>query len=218
VSENTSRRQPGRILVTSRAGAPRDVIKTCVRKIAQLGPSIQQLPARRRVRSPWSGHHVGGLEAFDVAVALHRRHEDVEQPEDHEQAGRHVFELGRTTQLAADGRRPAQQHRHDADERACAEDGHGEAKRAGLHFEVVALGGVVDGGDRPRDADAEEHVDGVTAGHVADRRVGVFVVDGRHLAGERVCTSASINTRHHARISCLILCFFGVFLNTRPST
>jgi len=48
---------------------------------------------------------------------------------------------------------------------------------------------VVDGGDGPCDADAKEHVDGVATGNVADRRVGILVVDRRHLARKRVYTS-----------------------------
>ena len=127
------------------------------------------------------------LEALDVAVALERRHHDVEEPEEEEQRRRDVLDADGAAELAADGRRAADQHRDDGDERARAEDGHREAQSARLDDEPVALGRVVYGRDRPRDADAEEHVDRVAAGDVADRRVGVLVVDRRHLARERVC-------------------------------
>jgi len=109
------------------------------------------------------------LEAFDVAVALERRHHDVEEPEEKQECRGGVLDLDRTTQLAADRRHTTHQHRHNADERACAEDGDGETETAGLDFEVVALGRVVDGCYRPRDADAKKHVDRVATGHVADR-------------------------------------------------
>lgn len=52
--------------------------------------------------------------------------------------------------------------------------------------ELVAVHGVVDGGDGPGDADAQEHVHGVAAGHVAHGVVSCAVLDRGHLARERV--------------------------------
>lgn len=54
------------------------------------------------------------------------------------------------------------------------------------HDEGFAVIGSVDGGDGPGDADAQEDVDGITSRHVADRRVGVLILSGRHFAGEHV--------------------------------
>jgi hypothetical protein len=44
----------------------------------------------------------------------------------------------------------------------------------------------VNGCHRPRDADAQENVDGVGTGDVADRVVGGFVSDGGHLTGKGI--------------------------------
>lgn len=52
--------------------------------------------------------------------------------------------------------------------------------------ELTSVVGVIAGGQRPGEPDAEEHVHRIAAGHVADAGVGVFVLDGGHLAGERV--------------------------------
>jgi len=150
----------------------------------------------RRLRWPNVGRSgaEADLEALDVAVALQRRHHDVEQPQEEQERRGYILDLGRTTQLATDRRDTAHQNRDDGDERACAEDGDGEAECAGLDHERVALGRVVDGRDRPRDADAKEHVHCVAAGHVTDRRVSVLVVYCRHLARKRVCTNTTTTT------------------------
>ena len=58
---------------------------------------------------------------------------------------------------------------------------------ARLNFEVESLWLPVDGGDGPGDADAEEHVDGVGARHVAHRVVRTIVADGSRFRGERIC-------------------------------
>ena len=57
---------------------------------------------------------------------------------------------------------------------------------ADRHDEFAAVGGPVDGGHGPGDADAEEDVDGVGAGDVAHGGVGRLVLDGGSLGGERV--------------------------------
>ena len=45
---------------------------------------------------------------------------------------------------------------------------------------------MVNGGDGPSDADAEEDIDGVAASHIADRIVGVLVLNGGDFGGEGV--------------------------------
>ena len=175
-------------MTTSPAGA-RDVIETCAQRTMSDSfiQRIQPAHGTCSVAECRSVSRAGTwLEAGDVAVALQWRHHDVEEPEEEEQCWGHVLEPDWTAQLAANGRRATQQHRYDADERTDAEDCDGEAQRASLHLEVVSLGRVVDGSYRPRDTDTEEHVDGIAAGDVADRRVGVLVVNGCHLAGKRV--------------------------------
>ena len=62
----------------------------------------------------------------------------------------------------------------------------GRPSPSGGDLELLALGPPVDGGDGPGDADAEEDVDGVGAGHVAHGRVRGVVLDGGHLRSERV--------------------------------
>ena len=58
---------------------------------------------------------------------------------------------------------------------------------SGVNLKGSADASVVDGGDGPRDADAEEDVDGVGTGDVADGGVGGIVLDGSDLGGEGVC-------------------------------
>ena len=57
---------------------------------------------------------------------------------------------------------------------------------------------MVDGGDGPRDTDAEEDVDGVGAGDVSDGGVGGVVLDGGHLTGEGVCSKM----KHLSKVQC----------------
>lgn len=45
---------------------------------------------------------------------------------------------------------------------------------------------MVDGGNGPGNADTEEHVDGITTGDVTDTGVGVLVLNGGDLTGERI--------------------------------
>lgn len=42
------------------------------------------------------------------------------------------------------------------------------------------------GGHWPGDADTKEDVDGVTTRHIADRSIGVLVLNGGHFAGKRI--------------------------------
>ena len=59
-------------------------------------------------------------------------------------------------------------------------------KEVGSPGVVSAAGLVVDGGDGPGDADAEEDVDGVGAGHVTHGVVRGLVLDSGGLGGEGV--------------------------------
>ena len=58
------------------------------------------------------------------------------------------------------------------------------------------LGFPVEGGDQPRHAETEEHVDRVGPGHVSDRVVGGVVHGGRLLAGEQI---GQTGTERHER-------------------
>ena len=127
------------------------------------------------------------LEAPDVAVSLQAGEEDVEEPEAQEERGGGELGAARAAQLAADVRpAPVQQH-GDPHEGEDGEERDGESQRAGAHLEGAALHRPVHGGHRPGHAQAQEHVHGVGARHVADGCVGALVLQRRHLAGERVC-------------------------------
>ena len=122
-----------------------------------------------------------------MAVGLQRSQQDVQEPDrDKEEAG---DELGGpwSPQLPPGHAGPPAVHEHHhAHQRHDGEQGDGEGQRARIHVESLALCPPVDGGDGPRHADAQEDVDGVAAGHVADGGVGVLVLDGGDLAGEGV--------------------------------
>jgi len=122
----------------------------------------------------------------DDSVGLHGRDGDVGDPEaDKDGGGDGLDGLG-TAQLAAHGGVAPDQQDADGDQSLHAENGHGEAQASGLDEELFTLGCPVDGCHGPRDADAEEDVDGVGTGHVADRVVGSLVLDGSHFTGESV--------------------------------
>ena len=126
------------------------------------------------------------LEAFDVAVGDHGGDEDVGHPEaDQDDAGDHLLAV-RAAQLPADGLATTQDEDEDGEESHDAEDRHRHGQGARRHVELVAVHRVVHGSHGPGDADAQEDVDGVGAGHVADGGVGVAVVDGGYFAGEGV--------------------------------
>lgn len=122
-----------------------------------------------------------------MAVSLQAGEEDVEEPEAQEERGGGELGAARAAQLAADVRpAPVQQH-GDPHEGEDGEERDGESQRAGAHLEGAALHRPVHGGHRPGHAQAQEHVHGVGARHVADGCVGALVLQRRHLAGERVC-------------------------------
>lgn len=53
------------------------------------------------------------------------------------------------------------------------------------------MGCVVNSCHCPCDADTQENIDGVTARHVADTRIRIFVLNGCHLTCERICEDES---------------------------
>lgn len=122
-----------------------------------------------------------------MAVGLQRSQQDVNQPQRHEQQGREHLASPRPAQLATGHRRPppVQQGGH-AHHGQGGEEGDGEGQVSRVHLKRLALGAPGDGGDGPRHADSEKDVDSVGARHVADGGVGVLVLDGGDLAGERV--------------------------------
>lgn len=122
-----------------------------------------------------------------MAVRLQAGEQDVEEPETEEQqAGQEAGHSG-AAQLPADGGpAPEEQHRH-ADESKDGEESDGERQRPRVHVERLPFDLPVDGRHRPRHADPQEHVDGVAAGDVSNRRIGVLVLDGGHFAGKRIC-------------------------------
>lgn len=122
-----------------------------------------------------------------MAVRIQRRQQDVNQPHGDKQQRRYHLASPRSAQLAAGHRRPppVQQHAHTQPGHD-GEEGDGEGQVSRVHPEHLALGAPEDGRHGPRHADAEEDVDGVGAGDVADGGVSVLVLDGGNLAGERV--------------------------------
>lgn len=61
---------------------------------------------------------------------------------------------------------------------------------------LVAMCPVINSGDRPRDANAQEYVHSITSSHVSNTRVCVFVLDGCHLAGEGVRDAGTESDEH----------------------
>ena len=122
-----------------------------------------------------------------MTVGLERRYNDVQDPQaDEEDRGRKAV-LQRAAELALYRRMPPADHQ-SRDRRECedAKDGDREGESASLDTELRPVDRVLHRCYRPRNADAEENVDGVAARHVADRRVGVLVADGRDLARKRI--------------------------------
>lgn len=126
------------------------------------------------------------LEALDVAVSLQRGEQDVEEPEADEKHGGQHFSSPWTPQLTADvGSAAVHEHPH-TDKGENGEEGDGESQATWLHPEFMALWVVVDGGDGPGHSDAQEDVDGVTARHVSNGRVGVLILCRCHFTGKSV--------------------------------
>lgn len=71
---------------------------------------------------------------------------------------------------------PVKQHR-DGQEGEDGEESDGEGQGAGFHHERLPLHVPVDSRHRPGQADSQEDVDGVAAGHVPDGGVCVGVLD-----------------------------------------
>lgn len=125
-----------------------------------------------------------------MAVGLQWSQQDVNQPQRDEQQRCEHLASPRPAELAAGHRRPsAVQQRGHAHHGQDGEEGDGEGQVSRVHLEGLALGAPGDGGDGPRHANAEEDVDGVGAGDVADGSISVLVLDGGDLAGECVWMS-----------------------------
>lgn len=130
---------------------------------------------------------MGSLEAFYVAVSLQGGEEDVQEPEQHEEAGREQLGSPGAPQFPPDlWPAPVQQHSH-IDEREDGEEGDREGQCAGGHSELFPVGRVVNGGNGPGHTDAQEHIDGVAARDIADGGICILVLGGCHLAGECIC-------------------------------
>eukprot|EP00304_Pavlova_gyrans_P015159 CAMPEP_0206063178 /NCGR_PEP_ID=MMETSP1466-20131121/58098_1 /ASSEMBLY_ACC=CAM_ASM_001126 /TAXON_ID=44452 /ORGANISM="Pavlova gyrans, Strain CCMP608" /LENGTH=346 /DNA_ID=CAMNT_0053438547 /DNA_START=29 /DNA_END=1066 /DNA_ORIENTATION=- len=126
-------------------------------------------------------------EEGDEVEGLQRREEDIKHPEADEQRTRGVLEASGASQLAVrDERQSPDADDSQRDDGAHGEDSHGERERARVHYIFCATSGVVDGGEQPGQAEAQEDVNRVGPRHVADARVRVLVVDGGHLGGEEV--------------------------------
>lgn len=126
------------------------------------------------------------LKAFDVAVGFQAGKEDVEEPQaEEEQCGQQSGHPG-TAQLSSNGWPASEQENSHGDESKDGEQRDREGQRAGVDLELLPFKLPVDRGHRPSQADAQEHVDGVAAGDVADGGVGVLVLHGRHFASKCV--------------------------------
>lgn len=125
---------------------------------------------------------------LDDVVGLQGGEGDVEEPEeDQEGDAADAGPEGSTELSLAEHVQVAAHHQqHDGQQGHHGVDDHAEAQCARRHHEDAALGRVVQGGDHPRQAQTEEHVHGVAAGDVADGVVGVLLLHGGSLAGERV--------------------------------
>jgi hypothetical protein len=124
------------------------------------------------------------LESLDDTVALERGQGQVEEPEAEEQARGEDTGLLRAAELATAELHATDHHERDGNQCERAEERDREGQAARDHNELGAVPGVVEGGRHPGEADAQEHVDRIRAGHVADRAVGVLVVYGSHFASK----------------------------------
>ena len=126
-----------------------------------------------------------------MAVVLQTAEYDVHDPQREEEGGRRHPIVA--AEFSPASRMPTPQHQHgDGGESEDAVDRNGERQIAGQHDERRTVYGVLYGRYRPRQTDAQEHVDGVASGDVADRAVGVLVSDSGHLRGERICTRTEL--------------------------
>lgn len=176
--------------------------------------TVETLPLHPKARAACSSDDALDLGLSDDALDLEGGDEDIRDPEEGEEGGRRVAGGRRATQLAAVDSAP-QVQREEADEREYGKDDDAEAEAARLDDEVglarvcleevlhrgqVAVlgcpllldrsalldGGPVDGTDGPREAQAQEDVDAVGAGDVADASIGGGLGRGRGLGGEQV--------------------------------
>lgn len=54
---------------------------------------------------------------------------------------------------------------------------------------------MVDGSDGPRDTDAKEYIHSITASHIANTGVSIFILDGGYFTGKRIwCKRMSLES------------------------
>lgn len=124
---------------------------------------------------------------MDNVVGFEAGHENVEEPESYEEYDGGRLVLHGAAEFSADNTAAPEHEHRAADEGAGTEEGDREGEVSRLHAKRAVSVGVVEGSHRPREADAQEDVDGVAAGHVADRGIGVLVVLGSHFTGKGIC-------------------------------
>lgn len=126
------------------------------------------------------------LKATDVAVGLKAGEEDVEEPQTQEQQAGQEAGPPRAAELSADGGPASEQEHSHADESEDGEERDWESQRPRFHLKFLPFDSPVDGSNWPCHADPQEHVDGVAAGDVSYRCIGVLVLHGGHFTGKGV--------------------------------
>ena len=121
-----------------------------------------------------------------MAVRFQAGEEDIEKPQAKEEHGGQQSGHPRTTQLSTNGWPASEQKNSHGDESKDGEKCDWERQWAGVNLKLLPLKFPVDSRHRPRQADAQEHVDSVAAGNVANRGISVLVLYGRHFASKCV--------------------------------
>lgn len=132
-------------------------------------------------------HLIVPLEAFYVAVGLQGGEENVQEPQEHKEAGCEELGSPGPTQLTSDFWPPPIQQHPDIDESKNGEESDGESQRARGHFELFPVGCMVDGSDGPGHANSQEDIHCVAARDVTYGRICVLVLGGGHFACKCVC-------------------------------
>ena len=123
-------------------------------------------------------------ETFDDAVGLQRGEDDVHKPQAEEQAGGEDLGESGASELSPDFRSTPVHEHTDSHEGKDGEDRDGECQCSRIHQERSALRCVVDGSDGPRHTDAQEDIDSVAPGDVADGGICILVLDRRNFTGK----------------------------------
>lgn len=100
-------------------------------------------------------------------VAFESAQRQIEHPQTEEENRGDYAPFDRSAEFAADGAQATHHHHKDGYDGERAEHGDGEGERARHHPESRAVVGVIGGCEEPGQADAEENVDRVRAGHIA---------------------------------------------------